>query len=138
RSPSQKAIELEKLEMIELLIEVGADVNGEPAWDSGATALQIAAAKGIIGVAKRLIDLGAHVNAPGACKNGRTALEAAAEHGKIDMVQLLLSCGADTQLEERGRRQFIRATQLATREGHATTARLLRNWREWSEQEEEM
>ncbi|KAK3358102.1 ankyrin repeat-containing domain protein [Lasiosphaeria hispida] len=138
RSPLQAVVGRQSLEIMEILIEAGADVNGVPAWNCGATAFQIAAAQGNIGIVKRLVDLKARVNAPGARKNGRTALEAAAEHGRIDVVQLLLSCGADTQLTERGQCQFIRAIQLATREGHATTAGLLRNSREWTEKDEEV
>lgn len=46
RSPLQAAIKQDQLEIMEVLIEAGADVNGEPAWNGGVTALQVAAAKG--------------------------------------------------------------------------------------------
>jgi len=135
-SALQMAVGEAELEIIEILLGAGADVNQEAAPNRGATALQLAAAKGHIGIAKRLIDAGAHVDAPGAEKGGRTALEAAAEHGRIDMAQLLLSCGAET--DGSGQLQFIRAIQFATREGHAVTAKLLREWRDWTELDEEM
>ena len=48
----------------------------------GATALQLAAIKGYIGIARRLIDLGASVNEAPAESNGRTALQGAAECGR--------------------------------------------------------
>ncbi|KAK0719427.1 hypothetical protein B0H67DRAFT_642783 [Lasiosphaeris hirsuta] len=98
---------------MEILIEAGANVNARPSRDAGATALQLAAAKGHLGVSKRLVNLGANVNAPPARNDGRTALEAAAEHGRIDMAQLLLEHGAQTQ--GRYQRHFIRAIQFATR-----------------------
>lgn len=60
----------------------------------GATALQLAAIKGYIGIARRLIDLGASVNEAPAESNGRTALQGAAEYGRIDMLQMLLNEGA--------------------------------------------
>lgn len=136
RSPLQAAIENDTLDIMETLLAAGADVNGGIARDGGATALQIAAGKGYMGVARRLIDLGASVNAPRARRNGRTALETAAEHGRIDMVQLLLSCGAKTEETRSSRGQFTRSIQFASREGHAVVAQLLRDWREWTEDDE--
>ncbi|KAM5351190.1 hypothetical protein ACJ41O_003913 [Fusarium nematophilum] len=150
RTAFQAAVESGDVDIMELLLEAGADVNAPPADDSGATALQIAAATGQIGIARRLIALGADVDADGARAHGRTALEAAAEHGRLDMVHFLVEAGAKI-LEPTGTeakrsvgvhgrsdggtavatplvatRQFWRAKRLAAKNGHSATARLLK------------
>lgn len=58
----QHAVELGNMEIFNLLLEHGADVNAPAADDGGVTALQIAAIQGYIGIARRLLDLGADVN----------------------------------------------------------------------------
>ncbi|TEA18189.1 Protein fem-1-like protein C [Colletotrichum sidae] len=80
--------------MIDLLLEEGANVNQAAANYHGATALQVSAIKGYLGIAEVLIDRGAHVDAKRAAVGGRTALEGAAEHGRIDIIQYLLSMGS--------------------------------------------
>lgn len=62
RTPLQHAVELGNMEIFNLLLEHGADVNAPAADDGGVTALQIAAIQGYIGIARRLLDLGADVN----------------------------------------------------------------------------
>ncbi|KAL3429289.1 hypothetical protein BDV09DRAFT_190246 [Aspergillus tetrazonus] len=64
-----------------------ANINGCPARVGGATALQIAAIQGYLGIA---------------C---RTALRGAAEHGRIDMLQMLLDRGASVTGND-GQRQY--------------------------------
>ncbi|KAK2739997.1 hypothetical protein CKAH01_07166 [Colletotrichum kahawae] len=129
RSPLQKAVEDGNLQMIDLLLQAGADVNTPAAKTRGATALQLAAIKGRLGIAKRLIELKANVNAPGAETHGRTALEGAAEHGRLDMVQLLLDCGAN--VAGSGRLQYLKAIRLANDQGHTVMADFLENLRAW-------
>lgn len=114
------------LELVEVLLEYGADVNLPPAKEFGATALQFAAIGGYVGIAHLLLEKGADVNAEQAEKGGRTALEGAAEHGRIDMVQLLKNAGAD--ISESGRGQWERAVQRASNNGHIATAKLLRSF----------
>jgi ankyrin repeat protein len=114
-------------EMVELLIEYGADVNSPSAEDSGATALQYAAVWGFLGIAYLLLENGADVNALPARINGRTALEGAAEHGRIDMVQLLLNAGAEVY--GNGQVQYERALVFASSNGHHATRRLLEEYR---------
>ncbi|KAK3365827.1 ankyrin repeat-containing domain protein [Lasiosphaeria ovina] len=92
----QRAVECAKLDMMQILLEAGANINAPASGCFGATALQIAAIKGHLGIAKQLLDLGADPNARRAASNGRTALEGAAEHGRIDMIELLLQHGAKT------------------------------------------
>lgn len=129
RSALQMAVERGHLELMDVLLAAGADVDGPIALDGGASALQCAAAKGYLGIARRLIEAGAEVNARRAERNGRTALEAAAEAGRLDMVQFLLEEGADTESEE-GLWQYLRARAFAKRNGHGTVAGLLGQWRE--------
>ncbi|KZL82922.1 ankyrin repeat containing protein [Colletotrichum incanum] len=130
RSPLQKATDDGNLAMFDILVKVGANVNGPAAKNHGATALQLAAIKGRLGLAKRLIDLGANVNASRAEKGGRTAIEGAAEHGRIDMIAFLLDQGVQTTGD--GRLQYLRAIKFAEGQGHLTAASLLRNHREWT------
>jgi ankyrin repeat protein len=114
------------LDIAELLLKHGADVNSPPAEKFGATALQFAALGGYLGIASLLIDKGADINAPPAKIDGRTALEDAAEHGRIDMVQLLKSSGAEISGEEDG--QYKRALTRAFENGHHATWRLLQSY----------
>ncbi len=114
------------LELVEVLIEYGADVNRPPAREFGATALQFAAIGGYLGIAHLLLEKGADVNAKPAEFEGRTALEGAAEHGRIDMVQLLRNAGAESS--ESGQGQYERALERALKHGHHATAKLLRSY----------
>ncbi|KAK5664122.1 hypothetical protein OQA88_337 [Cercophora sp. LCS_1] len=136
RTAFQNAVECAKLDMMQILLEAGANINA-PAYRSlGATALQIAATKGHLGIAKQLLDLGADPNARRASYYGRTALEGAAEHGRIDMIELLLQHGAKTT--GNGRRQYVRSVFLASREGHSVAADYLQRCREWTEEDRSM
>ncbi|KAI0906918.1 ankyrin repeat-containing domain protein [Ustulina deusta] len=129
--PLITAIKNRNKELVTLLLRAGVDVNEH---DSGATALQWAAIKGHLGIAKYLLDLGAQVNALPAESHGRTALEGAAECGGLDMLELLLASGA----HKTGRlhRYFVRAVKRAMAEGHHTAANLLKQSLGWSEEDE--
>ncbi|KAF4490351.1 Ankyrin repeat-containing domain [Fusarium agapanthi] len=133
RSPVQFAIELDRLTIAESLLQFGAKVNAAPSFIAGVTALQSAAIKGHIGLAKQLLDAGARVNARGSRHQGRTALEGAAEWGRLDIVEVLLHYGALTT--GNGRFQFIRAIYFAERGGYHATAALLRQSREWTDED---
>ncbi|RYP74964.1 hypothetical protein DL770_007517 [Monosporascus sp. CRB-9-2] len=128
------AVERGNLQIIRLLLDVGAAINAPPSRWFGATALQLAAIKGYIGIARLLISLGANINAPGAKYGGRTALEGAAEHGRLDLAQLLLEEGA--LVEGIGEKQFIRAVGYASKQGHRVLANLLKSRGGWSEIDE--
>ncbi|CRL18578.1 Ankyrin repeat-containing domain [Penicillium camemberti] len=129
RTALQYAVEKGNMELINLLISTHkARIDGPPATDGGATALQIASLKGYIGITRRLLDLGADVNEAPAKFNGRTALQGAAEHGRIDTLQMLLNEGA--LIVGEGEPQYRRAVELAERNGHQAAARLLRSWRD--------
>lgn len=124
RSALQHAVENGNMDLVNLLLRHGANINSNPASDGGATALQIASIRGYLGIARRLIELGAEINAAPARVNGRTALEGAAEHGRIDMIQMLLLGGASVAGDD-GQRQYRRAIEFAERNGHNAAARLL-------------
>ncbi|KAK1451280.1 hypothetical protein CCUS01_11067 [Colletotrichum cuscutae] len=136
RSPLQQAVEDGNLTKIDLLLAAGADINAPAADHAGATALQLAAITGRLGIAKMLIDMGADVDAPRAPESGRTALEGAAEHGRIDMIQLLLSEGAETG--GKGRLQYMRAIKFAELQGHLVAANMLREYRDWTVDDDDL
>ncbi|KAK1708018.1 ankyrin repeat-containing domain protein [Colletotrichum lupini] len=136
RSPLQQAVEDGDLTKIDLLLGAGADINAPAADQAGATALQLAAITGRIGIAKMLIDMGADVDAPRAPESGRTALEGAAEHGRMDMIQLLLSEGAETG--GKGRLQYMRAIKFAEQQGHLVAANMLREYRDWTVDDDDL
>ena len=122
RTPMQKAAEIGSFEITQLLIDKGGLVNNEPepAVREGATALQLAAIGGYIGIAELLLRNDAKVNAPSAKVHGRTALEGAAEHGRIDMLKLLWNAGAEFHGDE-----YEKARELAKGNGHMATWRYL-------------
>ena len=87
RTPLQLAVEIGNLEVIDYLLNNGAEVNAPPCIRGGATAHQFAAIKGNVGLTECLIqERGADTNAPACRFQGRTALEGAAEHARLDML----------------------------------------------------
>ena len=87
------------VDVINLLLERGADVNAPPAESYhsdtlASTALGVAAGIGNLDVVKILLQKGADVNAPCTRTYCSTALQAAARYGHAEIVRLLLSCGA--------------------------------------------
>lgn len=133
RNPLQRAIEKSgehAEEIVDILLDAGADANCPAHRWTSATALQIACITGKLGLARRLIRLGADGNAPRALVNGRTCLEGAAEHGRLDMVQFLLNVGVKTTGAYRV--QYVRAILFATERNHQAVAELLRQHREWN------
>lgn len=133
RTALQHAVNNGNMDLINFLLDHGADVNSAPSEDGGATALQIAAIQGYLGIARKLLDLDADVNAAPARRNGRTALEGAAEHGRIDMLRLLLDEGASLVGND-GERQYRRAVELAEKNGHIAAAKLLKSFKDQVEE----
>ncbi|KFY48610.1 hypothetical protein V495_01191 [Pseudogymnoascus sp. VKM F-4514 (FW-929)] len=123
RTPLQEASMGGSKEIVELMLEHGADVNSPPVAGGGATALQYAALHGFLGIAHLLLEHDADVNAPPAKTDGRTALEGAAEHGRVDMVQLLLNAGANIFGD--GQAQYENAIRRASENGHHAIRRML-------------
>ncbi|KAJ5527910.1 ankyrin [Penicillium frequentans] len=133
RTPLQLAVEHGNMEIFNILIDHGADVNAPAAFNGGATALQIAAMHGYIGIAQRLLDLGADVNQEPAELNGRTALMGAAEHGRIDMLHMLLTRGALIVGEHDGHDYedyYSEAVELAESHGHYAAAKHLASFKD--------
>jgi ankyrin repeat protein len=111
------------LEVVQMLLDAGANVNAPAAHRFGITALQGAASRGYIAIVFMLLKARADINAPGASYEGRTALEAAAEHGRLDVVQLLLNSNdSGISSEIRG---YENSIVLAKKNGHLTVAKLL-------------
>lgn len=129
----QLAVRQNNFELVESLLERGADVNQRAADRGGATALQLASLRGYIGLARRLLDAGAVVDAPRARLFGRTAIEAAAEWHHIDVLQLLLGKGGPPT--DLNRTQYVRAVVLADRRGHFPIAKFLKRWITWTKQD---
>ncbi|KAI0872175.1 hypothetical protein GGS24DRAFT_508997 [Hypoxylon argillaceum] len=136
-SPLQYAVDNGNLELITMLLRHGVSPNEEPKVD-GSTALQLAAKRGYIGIAKILIshEPPADVNAHRSVFRGLTALESAAATGRLDMVQFLLCNGAKT--EGTGQRQYIRAIKLARDAQCIEIVNILMSHREWTQQDEEL
>lgn len=139
RTPLQAAIDTDAQgtqthEMVQILIDAGADINAPGYHEMGATASQLAAMKGNINLLRRLVDLGADINARRADIWGRTCLEGAAEHGRLDTVQYLLNSGVKT--EGVGNVQYVRAIKFAVDCGHMAVANIIRRHREWRDLDE--
>jgi ankyrin repeat protein len=109
-------------EIIQYLLDIGAEVNAPAAMVKGITALQGAAARGNIEAALLLLERGAVVDAPGAIFDGRTAIEAAAEHGRLDMARILLNAYAERDIQP----DCSFALELAEKECHFGVIGLLR------------
>lgn len=105
-----RAAENGHLEVCELLIDKGANVNDQT--NDGDTALILASASeedGCLEVVKLLQKLGAVVDKKGF--NGRTALIAAAEAGNDKMIDFLVGVGADpTATNDKGKTALTYAT----------------------------
>ena len=82
-------------EVVELLLERGAEVNAVSRNATGYTALTGAVAAGHMAITELLLSRGADVNVK--YTRGFTPLHTAAFNGNVGMVELLLSAGADTQ-----------------------------------------
>ena len=99
RRPLQIAISIRSLEMTELLLDHGADVNANLlltsyTYSDRSTPLKAAVETGRLDIVQLLLRGGARVNDLGP---GReiSALQMAAAKGKLELVQLLLDAGAD-------------------------------------------
>ncbi|KAI1737635.1 ankyrin repeat-containing domain protein [Xylaria scruposa] len=167
-SPLQLAVELGDLQMVDCLLEAGADVNSPR---QGYSPIQFAVELGDVEIVDRLLKAGADINAPAASYSGATALQFAAMKGYIGLAKHLLDLGADvnavgdtehgsTALETAskhgrldvlelllshgalitgsGRYQYFRSVVRANRQRHQTAANLLRSKGGWSEEDEEL
>ncbi|KAI0188189.1 hypothetical protein EV127DRAFT_434921 [Xylaria flabelliformis] len=94
--PLQAAVAVGSFDLVQLLIQRGANVNQPAKGPYGRTALQAACKlHASIDLIKFLIANGADVNAPPASVRGATAFQAAAMDGNFEVALLLLDHGAD-------------------------------------------
>ena len=94
-------------EMVALLMDFGADVNGRNA--DGITPLMFACQRGQSEVTRTLVQHGAVVNAID--NDDKSALVYAAEHGHLEIVELLVACDWGHLTNELG---LVEAAQQAT------------------------
>jgi len=90
-TPLWIASEYGHIEVVELLLEAGSDVNAARRTD-GVTSLMISSQKGHIEVVKLILEAGGDVNTTE--RDGRTSLWSASTAGHTDVVKLLLKSGA--------------------------------------------
>jgi hypothetical protein len=91
------AVSLGHQEIVQILLDAGADVNAQSLY-FGSTPLWIAAGEGHLEIVRTLLDAGADVNAQN--DGGTTALSNAASEAQRDIVRMLLDAGADVDKGE--------------------------------------
>ena len=126
-SPLQFAAALDNTDLVQMLVDRGANVYSAPAPFNGATALQFAAINGNFKILDLLVSAGADINAKRATYQGRTALEGAAESGRLDMMVYLLEGGANIEGKRNG--VYKRAICRAWKHGHCALARIIQTWK---------
>jgi ankyrin repeat protein len=84
--PINSAVAHHHLEITEILLEAGADVNGRE--QGGYTSLLEAAANGQIEMVRLLLEYGADVTL--ASEDGKTAIDLARENGALEIVEILM------------------------------------------------
>lgn len=97
-TPLQSAVRRKHDDIVELLLQRGADVNVPANENGGQTALQIAVSQNNHAMVKLLISHKADVNGIPSPVQGRSALQEAASRGFVELTQYLLDCGADPNL----------------------------------------
>ena len=91
----QAAVESRNVDLIQILINAGADINAPAGPIRGRTALQRAAELGDTKMVKFLLSHNADLNAPAAHSYGITALQGAVIGGHLKIVLMLLKAGAE-------------------------------------------
>ncbi|KAK7972294.1 hypothetical protein PG988_006428 [Apiospora saccharicola] len=139
-SPLTVAVHAGQVEIAELLLEKGADVNiPATSRNVGSTPLQAACKTGQIGMVMKLLTQGANPNIPSSPQYAESPLKVAAEHGRLDIVHFLLSNEVNNvETKGSGRWYYIEAVRLASENGHLQVEKLLRNHREWTEEDWEL
>jgi ankyrin repeat protein len=125
--PLEVAVKDGNDDVICLLLEHGADIDGPVASQTGRTALQAAAARGHCYTVELLLARGADVNAPARLVNGMTALQAAARAGNIHIADILLKAGASVNARGSTGLGLGTAFQVAAGAGRIDMLKLLLN-----------
>ncbi|KAF1972385.1 ankyrin, partial [Bimuria novae-zelandiae CBS 107.79] len=128
RTPLQRAAEASNFEIVSYLVDRGALIDTSPVY-SGATALQLAAMNGYVGITTFLLEHDANPNYPPAKGEGRTAFEAAAEWGRIDTMSLLMGAGVDLdmQIGDPPCTQYERSVGFAEKNGYMASKRFVQH-----------
>lgn len=114
------AVRDNNLELVETLLEHGADPNQRDLSDMGIPLLSKAILEGRLTIARKLVAAGADPNA--ADSLGRTPLIYAAATGASGLVKILIQANASKTVEDR---QGFRARLVALYRGHRSVANLL-------------
>jgi len=117
-SPLMVAVEKGSIEIIDILLNNGSDINIKGA--DGTTPLMIAAENGRRDVVEILINKGADINLRNA--NGVTSLMAAAKSGDINIVKTIIEKGMDVNIQDK---EGMTALMNAVRYGHAGAVQVL-------------
>jgi ankyrin repeat protein len=120
------AVKVQKFDKVQLLVEMGADVNRSTVLGVTRTPLQKAAEVGDFRISEYLINRGADVNAPPAGSGGATALQFACIYGYAGIVDLLLQNGADLDAAP-ARSEGRTALEGAAEHGRLDTVAMLLN-----------
>jgi ankyrin repeat protein len=113
-----EAARLDNLEIVTLLIEVGADINGKNEY--GGTALLNAAARGNDDIVRVLLK--AHALVDIINRNGEDALNLASNRGRTKIVRMLIDAGSSVnQIDNYGANALIEAAK----QGNVEIVRLL-------------
>lgn len=91
----QESVSKRNIDIAQLLLDRGADVNAPANKNGGKTALQTAVSQKYHEMVGLLVQHGADVNGLPCPVRGRTALQEAASSGLVQLTQYLLTCGAN-------------------------------------------
>ncbi|KAI9928477.1 hypothetical protein MW887_002522 [Aspergillus wentii] len=91
----QAGVESKNIDIVQSLLDWGADVNVPANAKGGRTALQAAISTGSYEIMNLLVQRGADINAPPSPRRGRTALQEAATAGNLSMTRYLIQHGAN-------------------------------------------
>ncbi|KAI1089162.1 ankyrin [Rostrohypoxylon terebratum] len=94
-TPLIAAIQTRNKNLVQLLLDRGANTNREAAYGVSQTPLQAAAYVGSLDIVELLLQNGADVNTKAALRRGGTALQCAAASGNCNIVTILIDHGAD-------------------------------------------
>jgi ankyrin repeat protein len=109
----QMSVRRRNLEVVELLLNAGANPDFPGGGDNAATPLQIAAANSFRAIIELLLDAGAAIDAPGTGEQyDRSPLQIAAANDHTQAVQMLLRRGANPNAEGNVATRFPRSALL--------------------------